>query len=94
MSETYTRRYEHTLTVDFVVAEATDIGAAIDALWGPVVQALAADYTLGGAVFDVDEGVLGNVEMLEDEGGPVQAAASCDFVLHYATAEGDPYTSG
>jgi hypothetical protein len=86
--------YTATVRVEaYVQANETGLTTAqmLDQLYGKVVQALAADPTLGGKAVDVTERDL-DTDTDRAPGHAPGGALLCAFDVMYETAEGDPFT--
>ena len=90
-----TGRVENFLSirVDGFVTPIGDVqtGTLINRLCAQIVQAVLADFTLGGLCYDIEEGERTTV-ISNEEGQPPLAFFSMPFVIKYSTAFGNPYT--
>ena len=68
-----------------------DAFAMLNRLYAECWKALAADPTLGGLAQDIRLGGLTDPEPVAEEGVGEYAAATMEYSIFYATAEGDPY---
>jgi hypothetical protein len=66
-------------------------GTLINRLCGQIVQAVLADFTLGGLCYDIEEGER-SVVVSNEEGQTPLSFFSMPFVIKYSTAFGDPFT--
>lgn len=94
-SQTGEDEYRLSIDVDIYATAATDreLGAALNLLWGNVVQTVQADLSLGGLVRDIRQVDMSDPEVLKESGAPPAITAQVSFDVFFATAERDPFTA-
>lgn len=87
-------RYTMTLNLEGIVKPASDnLGSEINNLYAKAIQALVADYTLGGLTVDVKE-ISTDFEVLQQEGMQPAATFLSRIEVMYFTRDNDPFTIG